>query len=196
LGCDVNLQAPATPAKMLSFIKINNIQSISDSEDAYYKIKNFYHVMLDIKQQKKNNNKKYTNNNIVSEVDIQQNQYSKMIDVFVDTFLYEPCNTIDIENEMEPDHELTYIHNKPPNTLHSYIREFSPTDHASSAAVDCSVDDVDLETCVGHGNGAHCFMKAEGYCFCSLCAAVTCIECTFKKQNVSHIFVMNVIYLR
>jgi hypothetical protein len=61
-----------------------------------------------------------------------------------------------------------------------------------SAAVDCSLNDdddnninltMDLEKCVGSSGCSHLFMKAEGYCFCSLCAKPTCLECTYTKTE-------------
>jgi hypothetical protein len=92
LGCDVNLHAATTPAKMMSFIVSKDISNIL-SADACILIKNYVVSCWLSSQKRKNiisNKTTQTNINIVSEVDIEQDQYNKMIDVFVDSFLFEP----------------------------------------------------------------------------------------------------------
>jgi hypothetical protein len=47
--------------------------------------------------------------------------------------------------------------------------------------VDCCLED--LPVCSGNGGDEHLFLRAEGHCFCSVCNKVTCLQCTFQREE-------------
>jgi hypothetical protein len=183
LGCDVNLRAILTPAALLKFLNSPQMSQLSPP-DAYHLIKNF---IMSTWSKKNHKNSKKQSTEIVSDVVIESNEYSQMIDVFVDAFLFEPSNIIQLETDTSNNQMLTYIHHAPTEALHPYIREFQQS-FTDPAVVDCHQEkeviiDNSIQKCIGFGGSHHYFMKAEGHCFCSDCNAVTCFECIFKKND-------------
>jgi hypothetical protein len=118
---------------------------------------------------------------------VEQKEYNKLINVFVDAFLFEPSNTVLIDKDTNHLPEFTYIHYPPTSTLHPYIGDFESRDNnnETTTVIDCSVlaHHPDIEQCCGNGGSHHAFMNAEGRCFCSLCHTITCLQCTFRKND-------------
>jgi hypothetical protein len=95
-----------------------------------------------------------------------------MIDVFVDSFLYEPVNIITTDYYVV-DGPFLYMHEPPNKNLHVYIQSFADSDFTSVAKFT-----NDLPLCKGNVSGEHYFMCAEGHNYCSKCNETICIECT------------------
>jgi hypothetical protein len=85
-----------------------------------------------------------------------------LIEIFVDAFLYEPMNTINIEEseENEVSMELTYVHHPPTKPLHHYLHAFC-FHKIDTQVVDCSKC-IEIPDCKGAGNGGHPFLPHEG----------------------------------
>jgi hypothetical protein len=113
---------------------------------------------------------------IVSQYEVDKIDVARMIDVYVDTFMFEPANT---DHKYAIRATYQYIHYPPEENLHPYITDFG-MHPMSSDEVDCCVD---LCCCVGHGRGSHHFFRAEGVVVCSYCSKSICLECTFQNQG-------------
>jgi hypothetical protein len=156
-----------------------------DETDAYLALKK---IMISKINKIKKPFKKSTKYEIVSDVAVEATKYSKMIDTFVDAFMFEPTNTTNNKHEA-----LTYIHYPPPGgKLHPYIKEFSThpslnqnvSTQEEEEEVDCSMNtEDDCLRCAGVGEYPHLFMMAEGYSHCSECKVRLCLQCTFQKEK-------------
>jgi hypothetical protein len=177
LGCDVFLNPPLTPSPLLAFVRSQAVQDV-DPNDAYLAIKKYITSCWMRDKQKKKTVRKNQKNDIMSQIEIDRTEYNKMIDVFVDTFLFEPSNIMENGDITAFSDKHTYIHHPPPSKLHPYIQAFDTEVTDLTPVVDCSLD---LPYCVGHGMGKHQFMRAEGHCFCSTCNGNICLQCTFQK---------------
>jgi hypothetical protein len=129
---------------------------------------------------KSKSKKKVSQNNEVTE-----DEYTKMINIYVDALLYEPTNTVPADfAEEEYNLPLIYIHHPPTKTLHHYLHDFCPT-NGSMAMEDCLMCN-NLPKCFGCGFGSHTFLKAEGIFECSKCQKILCTECFFNQNEIDN----------
>jgi hypothetical protein len=176
LGCDVNQEAAVTPARMLDFLKSEECLNAAPP-DAYFAILKFFVGTWEKKK------KAAIKKNIwFSQKYIEKKQYTEMLEVYVDAFLYKPVNILDIENNTIIPYELTYIHHPPNKPLHHYLHEFC-NDKLSTSVVDCS-ECCTIPDCIGAGAGCHKFMSADGQSKCSKCMSTLCMQCIFLKKSM------------
>jgi hypothetical protein len=114
-----------------------------------------------------------------------------MVNTFVDCMVYEPCiittNNDGISTNLFDRNQ--YINNEMvPSSLHPYLEAFARND--TNIVINGNVtDNVDVDVCLGPGNGPHYYMKKEGTNQCFDCKVVMCKTCTFP--NGTEMFCVN-----
>lgn len=110
----------------------------------------------------------------------QELAFKSMINIFVESFLYKPCNYYSTLEKV-PQINSTYIHDPPP-PLHFYNKAFKRNNQIDCCPIDVG-GEKDVDCCVGPGNGEHFFLLAEGQHFCFSCGRSICNSCLFYKPN-------------
>ena len=108
-----------------------------------------------------------------------------MIEVFVDAFMFEPCNILKSSNSVLVDNtsQYVYLNNQQPEYLDYYIKEFH---RDQSMYNNHSADDYDgLLTCVGiDSNKNHPFFSSESNSQkCFNCHNDICYCCQFQNNG-------------
>jgi hypothetical protein len=109
-----------------------------------------------------------------------EHKYNAMLNILVESFMYEPANYVTSE-ELEPcTSKNIYIVKPYPTSLHSYNREFGRNDpQIIIDDVDCSKD---LGCCIGTGDNKHPFLLSEGGGPCVGCKEVVCCVCSIDLE--------------
>jgi hypothetical protein len=90
-----------------------------------------------------------------------------MLTQLVQTYLLEPANYI-VDNPSNITMHNIYISNEYPTEIHPYNIGFERKD--PQIMINPLIEDcLDLNVCVGVGDGTHPYFKAEGIQFCHTC---------------------------
>jgi hypothetical protein len=112
---------------------------------------------------------------------VETDKFSVMIDIFVDTLMYEPTTVTDSTN-------ITYIYKPPDNILHDYIKHFNNNiKYINNINIDYTEPVVGCCQCVGTGDIPHLILEAEGICCCSECGETSCLQCILCDDENSEI---------
>jgi hypothetical protein len=177
LGCDVNLNPVVTPAKLLAFITKSPMMQGISTEDAYFVVKKFF-VKKFNESNKRTKQSSKTNNNI-SDNEIDSIKFNEMLDILTDAFIYEP--TITTNNNTDKDY--TYIFTPPPNnTIHPYLKKIIKDNNDNSININNSTEVLDCCLCAGADDLPHLFLEAEGFCCCTACGKVCCLDCICQNN--------------
>jgi hypothetical protein len=208
LGCNVNLNPLTTPAKLLTFVKSENMKNVCDA-DLYFAIKKYY-VSQHNKKSDKHAKRISKNNEVVSDNIIESQKLNVLIDFLTDAFIYEPT----ILSNVDRNNKYTYIYSAPPqNQLHPYLNEFlnnTNPNNIDTTVVNNDINDnndniinntnnnntnlllstnvVDCCVCVGTGDQSHLFLEAEGFSSCTGCGTVCCMQCISQNKKGENTF--------
>jgi predicted DNA-binding protein YlxM (UPF0122 family) len=175
IGCDVIINGvPGITIKKINDCINSKCADINNNESMYDVL---FKIFLESKKKEYKKQKKMT----MSEIDLVA--YKKMINIFIESYLYEPANYVigDIVDQQQS--TSLYMTGDYPSSLHPYNNGFDRKDpRVATAEVDCCVD---VCYCVGVGDGYHLFMAAEGIVVCDCCSSVVCLLCSseIKKEN-------------
>lgn len=166
LGCDVYDLPIISPAKMNEFLISK--QEIQSSD--------LFNELLEHLISKRILKNKETDNQIV------RNKYNEMLQILVDTYVYEPiimtkCSDVGIVLL-----DFEYISYPIPIHFHYYIKDFyfDESDYENRQVE--TVSDS-MKQCVGPGVGTHLFLLGEGYTECELCSRFLCVYCRFEFEE-------------
>jgi hypothetical protein len=110
--------------------------------------------------------------------------YIKMIETFVESYLYEPANyLVEVPENLSSPNENLYITDYP-TKLHPYNKGFEQSDPLITVR---GVDEYanEIGHCCGYGEGDHIFLLNEGHQICIGCHNMNCGTCTIldNKRN-------------
>ena len=169
LGCDVvekNLKT-VTPHSLFNFLVSIKLKKV---DDLYNEILNFFinkHFSI----------KKNTNLDD-SVVDV----FRKIINIYVESYMYEPSSYFVGEENYVVNNKTSYIHGKIPTSLHVYTYDFA--DNNNNIII--RNDEIDCGECVGPGSGTHCFLKDGTNSICTTCNREICSICNLKYNTFSY----------
>jgi hypothetical protein len=112
---------------------------------------------------------------VESDGETETNDYCKMLDNFVDAFVYEPT-TITGQTH------VTYMFEPPNKQLHDYIKAFNSNNlminnNTTNSNNEEMMEVDDCLLCVGTDGNKHLFLEAEGFCGCTECGRICCLSC-------------------
>jgi hypothetical protein len=185
IGCDVYISGVPgiTPKNLLDYVR--TLKNTNVNEDEYYcKILEFHlkHYRAQLLKKSGAVDTETASNNIES--------YKTMINVFVDSLMYEPINENYFEsngNLLEKSDANKYINDKyVPTAVHHYIKSFARNDPSIRILPPLTQTVFDIAICAGPGSGTHIFMSSEESNTCKECNLVTCKTCTFTEADENY----------
>ena len=140
LGCDVvdkNLKT-VTPNSLYNFLSSIRIITV---DNLYNDIMNFFiHKHFGVK------NINTLDNSVVDD-------FKNIINIYVESYMYEPAIYYVGDGDIVSNIQNIYIHDSSPLTLHEYNIDFAENNNK----IIIRNLDVACGTCVGPGNGSHCY---------------------------------------
>ena len=119
------------------------------------------------------------------------NTTTDLLQVFIDTMLYEQTNKVTIEGQIifedDKNKQYKYIHHTPP-TLPKYLEDFSYSDKNNNQ-IPRIVEGPELCECVGPTReSSHIVMKNKGggVSKCHSCNGFVCSTCKTKSDDTGH----------
>jgi hypothetical protein len=187
ISCDINLHPIVTPQNILKFMKEPFWTNVGN-DDKYLELKKYY-IQGFNKRSDKRTKIQYNKKTIFSDNVVNAKEFNKMVDIFVDAFVYEP--TITDKTTTNGTTNFTYIHGPPNNILHPYIESFNNNNHINNIYQQQKLLPTDVDDCCiccGTGKKSHLFLEAEGFCCCFTCGKIICMQCIFNKENTDEIY--------
>jgi hypothetical protein len=172
IGCDVFVPGVPTFTPKVLFDFITKLKEKYDNDDIIDLYINHY--------------KLYMSKMTITLTNNDVDGFRNMINVFVNTMMYEPTNynILDENGYIVPSTTpTTYINNNyVPSRLHQYIKAFACGDTAIVIYPETTCPLMDMSICSGPGNGTHVFLSCKGHSTCKDCGIITCKTCTSQKK--------------